>query len=190
METTTAVGRTEPARVLDRNFVDEWADRYTAAWGRHEVDAILDLCHDGVVWHDPALLQPLKGRNSVRGFLEATFAAFPDFTARVTGAHLIASDAPLVVSPYEIEGTMLGDWEQFGFAATGASFRISGLDEWVFGGDRLVHLTTYYDGLGVARQLGLLPPAGSRMERRMARMQHIQAWFQRRRNLRAARGDS
>ena len=180
---TTKTEETEMKPLLDPNFVDEWADRYSTAWQRHDVEAILDLCHENVSWEDPALPDPLTGRSEVRGFLDASFAAFPDFAAHVTGTHLIAPDAPRVVSPFEIEGTMLGDWKQFGFAATGAHFRIAGWDEWVFGGERLVQVTTCYDALGVARQLGLLPPAGSPMERQMARVQHIQAWFQRRRNL-------
>jgi steroid delta-isomerase-like uncharacterized protein len=183
MQTATTARKTGSKDVLDRNFVDQWADRYTAAWRQHDVKAILDLCQEDVSWDDPALPQPLKGHCAVRGFLEASFAAFPDFAARTTGTHLIAPDAPRVVSPFEIEGTMLGDWKLFGFAATGAHFRIAGWDEWVFGGERLVQVRTCYDTLGVARQLGLLPPAGSRMERQMARMQHVQAWFQRRRNL-------
>jgi steroid delta-isomerase-like uncharacterized protein len=182
METTNTATESKTTRVLDRDFVDAWAVRYSTAWQRHDVEAILDLCHENVSWEDPALPEPLTGRSEVRGFLDASFAAFPDFAAHVTGTHLIAPDAPRVVSPFEIEGTMLGDWKQFGFAATGAHFRIAGWDEWVFGGERLVQVTTCYDALGVARQLGLLPEAGTRMERQMARIQHIQAWFQRRRN--------
>jgi hypothetical protein len=46
---------------------------------------------------------------------------------------------------------------------------------------------TYYDSLDMARQIGILPPAGSTAERAMARLQHLQARFQRRNARRSPR---
>lgn len=62
-----------------------------------------------------------------------------------------------------------------GFAPTGRPLSISGVDEWTFRGELLCGYRTYYDTLDAARQLGIMPASGSRAERTMARLQHIQA---------------
>jgi hypothetical protein len=54
------------------------------------------------------------------------------------------------------------------------------VDEWTFRGELMRHYRSYYDALDMSRQLGILPPAGSGAERIAARLQHLQARFQRR----------
>jgi hypothetical protein len=78
-------------------------------------------------------------------------------------------------------GTMLGRLDGPGFAPTGARIDVQGVDDWTFRDDLMCRCTSYYDSLGLARQLGILPPAGSGAERALARLQGIQARWQRRR---------
>jgi hypothetical protein len=82
-------------------------------------------------------------------------------------------------------GTMRGDWEAAGLAATGARIDIVGVDDWTFRDGLLSRYTGHYDSLDFARQLGVLPPVGSVGDRLMARVQHMQARVQRRRAGRA-----
>jgi hypothetical protein len=77
-------------------------------------------------------------------------------------------------------GTMLGPWEYTNLAATGRRIDVPGVDEWTFSGELMSHYEAYCDSLGVARQLGILPPSGSAADRAMAGIQHLQARLQRR----------
>jgi hypothetical protein len=57
---------------------------------------------------------------------------------------------------------------------------IAGVDDWTFRDGLLCGYCTYYDTIDAARQLGIMPASGSRVERLMARLQHMQARLQRR----------
>jgi steroid delta-isomerase-like uncharacterized protein len=172
---------------LDPEFVEDWANRMLEAFNGHDADAVAALCTEDVVWIDPSLSAPASGRPGVRAFVEATTRAFPDFNVEVTGSHLLATGEPRVFSPYRMTGTMLGGWEASNFAATGARISVAGVDQWTFRGELMCHYQTYYDSLDMARQLGILPQNGSRAERVMARLQHVQARFQRHRASRLSR---
>jgi hypothetical protein len=76
---------------------------------------------------------------------------------------------------------MTGAFAPANVASTGARMTFEGVDEWTFEDGLLSHYRTYYDTIGVARQLGILPATGSRVEKLMARLQHFQARGQRRR---------
>jgi steroid delta-isomerase-like uncharacterized protein len=165
---------------LDPQFVEEWATRYLESWNAHDEDAVVSMCTEDVVWNDPALSEPAHGREGVRAFLRATVRAFPDFHVEETGSHFLSGAEPRVLSPYRMTATMLGDWEGSNIAATGARISVVGVDEWTFRDELMCHYNSYYDSLDMARQLGLLPPVGSGVERAMARLQHVQARFQRR----------
>jgi hypothetical protein len=75
---------------------------------------------------------------------------------------------------------MLGDSEDLGFAATGARICVEGIDAYDFRDELMCGCRTFYDSLDTARQLGILPAAGSPGDRLLARLQHVQARFQRR----------
>jgi ketosteroid isomerase-like protein len=161
--------------------LQEWAASYLAAWNRHDPEGIARYCTEDVVWNDPSLPAPAHGRAGARGFAEATFTAFPDFHVEAPEPALISAHGPRALGPYRITGTMLGPWEPSDVAPTGARIEVAGVDEWTFRGELMSRYTTYYDSLDMARQLGVIPPAGSGAERVMARLQHVQARFQRRR---------
>jgi steroid delta-isomerase-like uncharacterized protein len=174
MEVAVTVGQ------LDSQFVEDWLGRFTQAWNSHDPDAVLSLCTEDLVWSDPALPQPLRGHLSARRFLESTLEAFPDFRVSDVQPPYVSASEPRMLAQYRLTGTMLGDWEELGFAATGARIDVEGVDEYSFRGELMCRCRTLYDSLGTARQLGILPPAGSRGERLLARVQHVQARFQRR----------
>jgi steroid delta-isomerase-like uncharacterized protein len=175
MEAATSTGPR-----IDPQFLEEWDARYLAAWNSHDAHAVALACTDDVVWDDPSLAEPCRGHDGVRAFVEATVRAFPDFHVDETEPALISAVAPVALSRYRMTGTMLGPWEPGNFAATGARIAVFGVDEWTFRDGLMCHYTTRYDTLGMARQLGIMPPSGSGAERAMARLQHVQARFQRR----------
>ena len=112
-------------------------------------------------------------------FAEMTGRAFPDFHIDKTAPQCIVPGSPArVLAPYRASGTMLGPMDLF--APTGRKMSVAGVDQWTFRGELLRGYYTYYDTLDVTRQLGIMPASGSRAERVMARLQHAQAWVQRR----------
>jgi steroid delta-isomerase-like uncharacterized protein len=167
--------------VLDRAFVEDWAARYLAAWNAHDVEAIVAMCTEDVVWNDPAIPAPVHGHAGVRHFVEATFRCFPDVRIEELEALYLSPAAPRVLSPYRFSATMLGPWEPTDIAPTGRAISFDGVDQWEFRGDRMCRYDTKYDMLALARQMGMLPPQGSLGDRIATKLQHLQARFQRRR---------
>jgi steroid delta-isomerase-like uncharacterized protein len=165
---------------LDRQFAEDWAGRYLGAWNAHDPQAVASLCTEDVVWADPSLAEPARGRAGVCAFVQATARTFPDFRVEELERPLLSATEPRALSRYCVSATMAGDWEASNYAATGAHISVVGVDEWTFRGELMCHYASYYDTLDLARQLGILPPAGSRAERVMARLQHLHARVQRR----------
>jgi steroid delta-isomerase-like uncharacterized protein len=167
-------------KFLDRAFVEEWLDRFLRAWNSHDPDAVVALCAEDIVWSDPAMSEPLQGHARARRFVQSTVTAFPDFQVSDLRAPCLVPGEPRALVQYRMTGTMLGDWDELGFAATGARICVEGIDTYDFRGGLLCGCRTLYDSLDTARQLGILPAAGSRSDRLLARLQHVQARFQRR----------
>jgi steroid delta-isomerase-like uncharacterized protein len=160
--------------------VEEWGNRYLEAWNSLDADGVAAMCTDDVIWDDPGLPESAHGRDGVRAFVRATAHTFPDFHVEELGRPYISPEEPRVLSRYRMTGTMLGPWEYTNLAATGRRIDVLGVDEWTFRGELMSRYQTYYDSLDMARQLGILPAAGSAADRAMAELQHLQARFQRR----------
>jgi steroid delta-isomerase-like uncharacterized protein len=174
MEGTRADARLEP------DFLEDWSRRYLEAWNSLDADGVAALCTEDVVWHDPGLPEPTHGREKVREFVRVTGQAFAGFHIEELGSPYISAEEPRVLSRYRMTGTMLGAWEYTNLAPTGRPFDLMGVDEWTFTDGLMSQYETYYDSLGMARQLGILPPVGSGMDRAMAGLQHLRARLQRR----------
>lgn len=168
-------------QALDHAFVADWNARYTAAWNAGDGEGVAALCTEDISWRDAGLPEVAHGRDAVRGFVEATFSAFPDFHVEERAPLLISDSEPLALAPYRMSGTFTATWEPMGMAATGARFSVEGVDEWRFRDGLMCWYATYYDSIDMARQLGALPARGSRAERVLRVMQPLQARLQRRR---------
>jgi steroid delta-isomerase-like uncharacterized protein len=174
------MGTTEQQTTLDREFVADFARRYEDAWASRDPDRLAELCTEDVVWVDPALREPLRGRDGVRRFVRASFEMAPDFEVESCDAPYIASTGPRILQPYRMQGTMTGPWEFLDMAPTGRRFEIEGIDSWEMRDGLIERYSTFWDTAGMSRQLGVLPEFGSGAERAMARLQHVQARMQRR----------
>jgi steroid delta-isomerase-like uncharacterized protein len=165
---------------LSWSEVEDWDQRWLEAWNAHEVETLLSMCAPNVFFDEPSLTTPARGREEVRSFLQATFGTYPDMRIEVLGPPVLIDGSTSVLSRYRVSATMTGPWAPGNLAPTGARMTFEGIDNWTFADGLLSQCTTYYDTLGAARQLGILPQAGSRAERMLGRLQHLQAWFQRR----------
>lgn len=159
--------------------LDDFVGRYTAAWNGCDTAAMAELVTDDIVWADPALPVPARGKAEVQEFMRASFRAFPDLRFSEPAPRVMATDGDLVLWAWRMEGTQDGEIEPPGFAPTGAGMGVDGVDHWIFRDGRIARYRAYYDMNDLARQLGIVPAAGSRAERGMVRLQRLQARLRR-----------
>jgi hypothetical protein len=138
---------------LDTGFLEDWGERFVAAWNGHDPGAVAALCTDDVSWSDPALVgSPTSGLAAVRDFAAFTFAVFPDFRVEDREAPYISWTEPMALCPYRMTGTVAGSPEA-GIPSTGAHICIDGIDRWTFRGEWLCRYDTYYDHAEMLRQV-------------------------------------
>lgn len=169
------------ANLLDPEVVEDFLHSYEGAWADHDADRIAAAFTDDAVFDDPALGgQTLLGREGVRRFAAAIFEMTPDFEVVTLDRPSVSSARPWVLVPYRMSGTATGPWEFLDLAPTGRRFEVEGVDRWEMRDGLIARYMTFYDALDMSRQLGFLPPHGSRAEAAITRAQHLQARFQRR----------
>jgi steroid delta-isomerase-like uncharacterized protein len=158
-----------------RSFVE----RYAAAWNGCDINAMAELVTDDIVWTDPALPEPARGVLEVQEFMRASFGAFPDLRFSEPDPPVIAVGGDRVLWVWHMEGTNRGEISPPGFAPTGRTVAIDGVDHWTMRDGRIARYRAFYDMNDLARQLGIVPPAGSRAERGLVALQRLQARFRR-----------
>ncbi len=166
--------------VVDAEFVGAFASRWLAGWNEHDVDALVELCTEDVLWEDPALPGPERGRAAVREYLIGTWSMFPDLSFTLPEPSMIALAGPRAAQVWRMTGTMLGSDPWAGFAPTGKRMEIEGIDLYEFRDGLVAHYRGKYDLAEVARQIGLAPARGSRPERTMAFLQRTSMRLRRR----------
>ena len=139
--------------------------RYFDALGRRDLDAAAACwAPDGV---DHIVGQAdAQGPDGVRAYFGELFAAVPDF-ALVVETTIAEGDRAAV--RWNATGTFAGDASYQGIAPTGGRIEISGLDLLEVRDGLIVHNDAFPDGMGFARQIGMLPPQGSTAEQRVLR---------------------
>ena len=138
------------------------AAQYFEALRRRDLDATQALSHHDVV-DDFVVIGELRGVAMIRNFFTEVFDAFPDFDIEALN---IVGDQDHAVVQWLATGTFTGTPFQ-GIHATGRSIELRGCDVMRFEDGRLKHNTIYYDGLGFARRIGMLPREGSSADRAM-----------------------
>jgi steroid delta-isomerase-like uncharacterized protein len=161
-------------------WLRRFADRYGEAWNSHDPGAVSACLAEDVVFEDPTLSAPARGRDEVVAFAVETFEGFPDVNVETTQDLTISEDRLRAFAPWRMTGTNTGPIDPPGFAPTGRSFEIEGVGLWSFRGGLLWRYRDLYDTAELARQLGLLPPRGGAGEKLMVRMQRLRAGLARR----------
>lgn len=143
-------------------------------------DLVDQLVSPDATNHDPAQpprLQGLRGPEGQRRIVEMYRAAFPD--VRLTVDEVVEA-GDTVALRWHAEGTHRGELE--GLAPTGVRVTVTGMsfDRWRDG--KLVETWTEWDNLGLARQLGAAPPAGSPVEKVGVAVQRLMASRMRKKN--------
>lgn len=153
--------------------------RLVAAWNAHDARAVGAMCADGVVWDDPVMGEPARGREAVMAFLRTSFTAFPDLRYTLRGPVSASADGTTFAYEWRTEGTHLGPLDPPGFAPSGRRVAFEGAEVLVVDASgRIVRITTYLDvrdALGQFTGLNLRPKPGSLGERIFVRMQRLLA---------------
>ena len=136
------------------------ATRYFEALARRDLDAAAACwAPDGV---DNVVGQvEARGPDGVRAYFGELFAAVPDFTIAV---ETIVAEGDRAAVRWDAAGTFAGESAYQGIAPTGGRVAISGLDLMQVRDGLIVRNDAFPDGLGFARQVGMLPPQGSGAE--------------------------
>jgi SnoaL-like polyketide cyclase len=92
-------------------------------------------------------------------------------TFELLGGPYVIPGEPRAAFHWRTSGTHTGPLEPPGFAPTGRPWELDGVDFHEYRDGRVCKLRVAFDQLSVARQLGLMPAAGSRAERAMAMAQ-------------------
>lgn len=167
---------------VDTLFAHHFLERLHAAVNAHDAEAVAALCCEGVVWEDSAAPAPLRGREAVYRFhRDIMFRALPDVRIELVDGPYLAFDGTGVAVRLRISGTMTGPLTPPGFAPTGRPVVFETAEFSHFDGNLLAHHAVVLDMLGVARQIGAVPPAGSLAERMSVWLQRLAAYWARRR---------
>ena len=130
------------------------------ALSKRDLDTAMKFNTDDAV-DDFVAIGEFRGRLAIRRFFDELLAAFPDFDIAVD--RIVGDDSAAVVQ-WHAAGTFSGGKFQ-GIEPTGKHVQIRGVDVMEFAEGRYVHNTIYYDGASFARQIGMLPRAGSGAEK-------------------------
>src|ERR1700685_2682275 len=147
----------------------EVANRFFKALADQDLDAAVACWKPGGVDRFVGQ-QDLIAPDGVRAYFEALFAAFPDFRFEVVELTTYRNRTAV---RWRVGATFAGPAHFQGFAPTGARVEIEGCDVVTVEDDLITHNEAYLDSGSLARQLGLLPPAGSAAEARIAKLTNL-----------------
>jgi glyoxylase-like metal-dependent hydrolase (beta-lactamase superfamily II)/predicted ester cyclase len=108
----------------------------------------------------------VQGPEGVRAFFGELFAAVPDFTFAVDG---MVAEGNEVAVLWHAGGTFSGTAAYQGIEPTGGRVEVRGLDYLTVADGLITRNVAFPDGMGFARQIGMLPAQGSGAEGAMLR---------------------
>ncbi|MFZ0043450.1 MAG: nuclear transport factor 2 family protein [Solirubrobacteraceae bacterium] len=144
----------------------ETARRYFAALAAHDLDAAVACWKPGGVDRFVGA-EELIAPEGIKAYFAGLFDAFPDFKFEILDLTTYRSRTAV---RWRARATFAGPGKFRGFTANYARLDIEGCDVVTVQDDLIVHNDAYLDSGDVARQLGLLPPAGSATEARLTKL--------------------
>jgi steroid delta-isomerase-like uncharacterized protein len=136
-------------------WVEEFVETWFAAWNSHDVERVLALMTDDIVYVDSLRAEaPMRGHKEVREFVGGFWSGIPDFSVELLERPLIARDSPRVSFRWRGRGTNSGSIG--GVAPTGKQFENTGADFHEYRDGKVANLHILFDKLDILRDLGLL----------------------------------
>ncbi len=147
----------------------EIAKRYFQAAADRDVDAMVACWAPGGLERFVGQ-QEVLAPGGVREYFTELFAAFPDF--RFETLDTTASRGRVAVR-WRASGTFAGPGGLQGFAPNGARVEVEGCDVLTIADELIQRNDAYFDSADMVRQLGFLPPTGSRGEEWLTRLANV-----------------
>ena len=160
---------------VDPAWLDDFIERWEAAWDTHDPGQVCELMTDDVVYNDSAWPKEMHGHSDVREFLEYTWAGMPDTRFRSTDGPYLHPAEPKAAFYWRGTATQTGRIEPPGLNPTGKSVDFNGADFHEYRDGKVARLTIVFDMADVMRQLGVLPSPNGREERMMAKLTNVRA---------------
>jgi steroid delta-isomerase-like uncharacterized protein len=149
-------------RITRRKAVEQTVRSYLEAMNNRDAAAMVaHWREDGV--EDIVAVGVLRGPDELRDYFSSLFAAMPDATTTIT--RLVAGEQSCAVE-WRLEATLNGE-PFMGIEPTGKHVEIRGFDLIEVEDGQIVSNTAYFDGMSIARQIGMLPADGSGADRAM-----------------------
>jgi glyoxylase-like metal-dependent hydrolase (beta-lactamase superfamily II)/predicted ester cyclase len=149
---------------------EQVARSYFAALVERDVDAMAAHWRPGTVDRLVGLAD-LTAPDDVRDWFAELFGAMPDFSFEVVGT---TTEDDRCAVRWHATGTFTGPGRWQGLDPNGARVEIEGCDVVRVADGLIVGNDAYTDGATIARQLGLMPPAGSPLEQRLTAVANVQ----------------
>ena len=110
------------------------------------------------------------GKRDLIAYFEEVWAAFPDADFELID---VVGDDERAAAHWRLTGTFAGPGRFNDLEPNGARIAIQGIDLVTLRDGLIVRNEAYLDTAGIARQLGVMPPAGSPLEQRMTRLMNV-----------------
>ncbi len=147
----------------------EITKQYFAALSDHDLDAAVACWRPGSTDRMVGTRE-LIAPGGIRAYFSMLFGAFPDFRFEVL--EMTTSRNRSAVR-WRADATFAGPGHFEGFEPNNAQLHLEGCDVVTVDDGLIVHNEAFVDSGDVARQLGLLPPAGSAAEARLTKLANV-----------------
>ena len=139
---------------MDGAELQEFIDRYNAAWNDHEVETIVSMHTDDSVFENHTTGDVNEGKEAIGRAIRGIFSVFPDLSFEARSQY-IRDD--LVVQEWTARGTHLGTMTRSGIevAPTDRQVEYKGMDVIPIRDGLVARKDVYSDGVTLLRQLGL-----------------------------------
>jgi predicted ester cyclase len=147
----------------------EIVKRYFDALSAHRLDDAVACWKPGAVDQMVGSVE-LVAPDGVREYFAGLFDAFPDFAFEIVSITTARNRSAV---RWRVRATFAGSGTFQGFEPNHAQVEIEGCDVVTVEDGLIVANYAYVDSGAVARQLGVLPPAGSAAEARLAKLHNL-----------------
>jgi steroid delta-isomerase-like uncharacterized protein len=131
-----------------KRAIRDWA----AHWSAHNMDRLLPLFTQDVVYEDVTLGVVNRGAAELRAFGEKFIAGFPDVTFELRSSFANGTSGS---AEWVMRGTHKGNLP--GMPATGKRVDVRGASIFEFAGNKIRRCSDYWDIATLLKQVGLMP---------------------------------